>query len=80
MAGNRESFLLPSTPSPTHDGQVWFTSSGTNVLIRYSPDKASYTFFRLPLPESGPFGLALNSAGKLWFTAGVGSPPTMWVR
>jgi hypothetical protein len=30
------------------------------------------TFFQLPLPYSGLFGLAADAAGRLWFTAGGG--------
>jgi len=56
----------------TPDGDIWFTSSGANALVRYSPDSASYTFFQLPLPGSNPFGLTLDAAGKLWLTAGGG--------
>jgi streptogramin lyase len=56
----------------TPDGDVWFTSSGANALVRYSPEKSSFTFFQLPLPNSGLFGLTLDAAGRLWFTAGGG--------
>jgi virginiamycin B lyase len=56
----------------TPAGNVWFTSSGTNALVRYSPKKAAFTFFQLPLPYSGLFGLAADAAGRLWFTAGGG--------
>jgi virginiamycin B lyase len=55
------------------NGDVWFTSSGANALVRYSPDDGTYTFFQLPVPGSVPFGLALASADTLWFTAG-GNP------
>lgn len=54
------------------DGTIWFTSSGANALIRYSPATATFTFFRLSLPGSNPFGLAHDRAGNLWFTAGGG--------
>ena len=56
----------------TPDGNVWFTSSGTNSLVRYSPKNATFTFFQIPLPYSGLFGLAADAAGRLWFTAGGG--------
>jgi virginiamycin B lyase len=56
----------------TPDGAIWFTSSGANALVRYSPSIANYTFFQLPLAGSDPFGLALDATGKLWFTAGGG--------
>ncbi len=57
------------------DGTVWFTSSGANALIRYSPSTATFTFFRLSLPGSNPFGLARDRANNLWFTAGGGQQP-----
>ena len=74
-------FTVPATfggPEDLHgivitpDGDIWFTSSGANALVRYSPGRANYTFFQLPLPGSGPFGLTLDAAGKLWLTAGGG--------
>jgi virginiamycin B lyase len=52
---------------------IWFTSSGANALVRYSPDDDAFTFFQLPVPASIPFGLALTPTGALWFTAG-GNP------
>ena len=55
------------------NGDIWFTSSGANALVRYSPDDGAFTFLRLPVPGSIPFGLALGSANTLWFTAG-GNP------
>jgi virginiamycin B lyase len=55
------------------NGDIWFTSSGANALVRYSPDDGAFTFFQLPVPGSIPFGLVLASTGTLWFTAG-GNP------
>ena len=43
---------------------------GVNMLVRYAPAKHALTFFQLPLPASAPFGLTLDPAGILWFTAG----------
>src|SRR6266568_4115001 len=53
----------------THDGNVWFVNNSAGMLVRYAPGEAPYTFFQLALPSSGPFGLTLDAAGKLWFTA-----------
>ncbi len=55
------------------NGDIWFTSSGANALVRYSPDDSTFTFFRLSVPGCIPFGLALASTNTLWFTAG-GNP------
>lgn len=51
-----------------HNGDVWFVNNGANALVRYSPKDSTYTFFQLSLPSSAPYGLALDRAGKLWFT------------
>jgi len=53
-----------------HKDMIWFVDVGSHTLIRYAPGKHSLTFFQLSLPSSAPFGLTLDPAGKLWFTAG----------
>ncbi len=52
-----------------YDGAVWFVNNGADALVRYSSKDTSYTFFQLSLPSSAPYGLTLDSAGRLWFTA-----------
>ena len=79
--GNVTELPVPTTlgnPEDLHSivvakGAIWFTSSGANALVRYSPKDGIFTFFRLPVPGSIPFGLALGPANALWFTAG-GNP------
>ena len=56
-----------------HQEQIWFVDVGTNTLVRYAPGQQSLTFFRLSLPGRAPFGLTLDPAGRLWFTAGGSS-------
>lgn len=56
-----------------HGSNIWFVDVGANMLVRYSSGKQTLTFFHLSLPTSAPFGLTLDSAGKLWFTAGGSS-------
>ena len=48
---------------------AWFVDVGADTLVRYLPGKRSLTFFQLSLPSGAPFGLTLDPAGKLWFTA-----------
>lgn len=55
------------------DDALWFTSTGANALIRYTPATRQFTFYALASPSSVPFGLALAQNGGLWFTAD-GSP------
>jgi virginiamycin B lyase len=49
---------------------IWFVDVGSDTLVHYAPGKYSLTFFQLSLPSSAPFGLTLDPAGKIWFTAG----------
>jgi streptogramin lyase len=53
----------------TRDGALWFTSTGANALIRYTPTTGQFSFYQLAAPSSVPFGLALAPDGALWFTA-----------
>ncbi len=53
----------------TRDGSVWFACSGANALVRYRPSSRDFAFFQLSTPASIPYGLAQDSAGRLWFTA-----------
>lgn len=51
------------------DGALWFPSAGANALVRYVPSSGAYTFYTLTQGESIPYGLTLDGAGNLWFTA-----------
>ncbi len=54
------------------DGDVWFPVTSANVLVRYAPGTATFTFYPLPVPASVPYGLALDaSTDAVWFTASV---------
>ena len=56
-----------------HQDTIWFVDVGANMLVGYAPGKQTLTFFQLSLPSSAPFGLTLDPAGRLWFTAGGSS-------
>lgn len=61
----------------TPNGDVWFAVASANSLVRYVPQTRAFTFFTLSIPASIPYGLALDSAGNLWFTADA--TPTNYV-
>jgi virginiamycin B lyase len=52
-----------------HNGDVWFASSGANAVVRFAPQTGVFTFFQLRVTSSVPYGLALDGAGNVWFTA-----------
>jgi virginiamycin B lyase len=64
--GNPSTLYAVATAS---NGDVWFASAGANALIRYTPQSHAFRFFVLPTPASVPYGIAFDSAGKLWFSA-----------
>jgi virginiamycin B lyase len=64
--GNPSTLYAVATAS---NGDVWFASAGANALIRYTPQSQAFRFFVLPTPASVPYGVAFDSAGKLWFSA-----------
>ncbi len=61
----------------TSGGEVWFASAGSNALVRYTPPTRAFTFYTLAIPQSTPFGLALDPHGELWFTSSAS--PTNYV-
>ncbi|MGH2516022.1 MAG: hypothetical protein ACRDHP_10245, partial [Ktedonobacterales bacterium] len=61
----------------TPNGDVWFAVASANALVRYVPRTGAFAFFTLAIPASVPYGLSLDSAGNLWFTAD--STPTNYV-
>ncbi len=56
-----------------HQDTIWFVDVGINTLVQYIPGQQTMTFFQLSRQDNPPYGLALDPAGKLWFTFG-GSP------
>ncbi len=56
-----------------HQENIWFVDVGANTIVQYVPAKRALAFFQLSLPSSAPFGLTLDAAGRVWFTAGGSS-------
>ena len=54
-------------------GDAWFVEQNANYIGHFDKRQQTMTFFRLSLPSSAPFGLTLDPAGSLWFTAGGSS-------
>lgn len=53
----------------TRDGSLWFPSAGADSLVHYTPSTGAYVFWQLSQSQSIPYGLVLDHAGNLWFTA-----------
>ncbi len=55
------------------NGDVWFASAGANAIVRYQPAKNTFDFYQLATAQSIPYGLDLDAAGRVWFSADAGS-------
>lgn len=53
----------------TRGADLWFTSTGANALVRYTPAMKQFSFYQLATPTSTPFGLTAGPDRGLWFTA-----------
>ena len=67
--------LYAMTVAP--NGDVWFATASANALVRYTPQTGAFAFYTLSIPASIPYGLMLDRAGNLWFTADA--TPTNYV-
>lgn len=71
-------FILPAGSAPTGiafdraDGlsRIWFTLSGSGrtgqLVLKSTGDQVSLGQFRLPSPQSGPTGIAVDAQGHVW--------------
>ncbi len=66
VLGDPESLYAVAAAS---NGDAWFDSAGANSIVRFSPQTGAFTFYRLPIPSSVPYGIALDGSGKAWFAA-----------
>jgi virginiamycin B lyase len=55
------------------NGDVWFASAGANAIVRYRPSANNFLFYQLATTQSIPYGLDLDTAGHIWFSADGGS-------
>ena len=51
-----------------NDNGVWATIANKNVLVRYDQDTKEFDVHKLPTKDSGPFAVAIDESGKVWFT------------
>jgi virginiamycin B lyase len=77
-SGAIQEFTVPATFSTTpnvydlavtHDGTVWVAAMGQNAIARFVPAIKTFTLYTLPDANSLPYGLVLDDAGRVWFTA-----------
>jgi len=53
----------PHTPIFDHQGILWFTVQGGNMVGRLIPQTGEVTLVASPTPKSRPYGMGVNSQG-----------------
>src|SRR5262245_30024994 len=70
---NIREWVVPSLGSRPHDplaaadGSIWWTGQWASVLGRLDPKTGAMKEFPLKTPQTGPHGLAEDTAGNVWY-------------
>jgi virginiamycin B lyase len=60
-------------------GNLWFTYIGNNAIGKFIPANGHYILYQIPIPDSGPFGLAFSRQGTIVFTESAASANSIGV-
>lgn len=52
----------------THGDDIWITDSNNNSIWRFDIPTGLFTQFPLSAPSAGPFDIAVDAVGTVWFT------------
>ncbi len=50
------------------DDNIWITLLEKNRILKYHPNTDKFEEFVIPTDNSGPFALAMNASGDIWFS------------
>jgi virginiamycin B lyase len=59
--------IVPQGITSGPDGNIWFTESLRNAVVRLTPSGV-FTFFEIPTPGANPHGITVGPDRALWFT------------
>lgn len=51
----------------THDDAVWYTDYNMGYIGRYDPESGEFQEWKAPSEQSGPYAMAADSLGRVWF-------------
>jgi virginiamycin B lyase len=51
----------------TGDDVVWYTDYSQGYIGRYNPETAEFTEWKTPSEKSGPYAMATDKLGRVWF-------------
>ena len=51
----------------THDDAVWYTDYNQGYIGRYDPHSGEVREWKTPAEQSGPYAMAADSLGRVWF-------------
>jgi len=53
---------------PDFDNNIWAALVDKNMLLKYEQDTGNFVQYPIPTVSAGPFALARDSLGNIWFT------------
>jgi copper transport protein len=53
---------------PDFDNNIWVSLVDKNMLLKYEQDTGNFEEYAIPTVAAGPFALARDSLGDIWFT------------
>jgi streptogramin lyase len=62
----------PMSMTSGPDGNVWFTSSASNVISAINPTTGAISEFTIPTANADPCGITAGPDGNLWFVESAG--------
>ena len=51
----------------THDDIIWYTDYSQGYIGRYNPETGEFKEWKTPSGESGPYAMAVDFLGRVWF-------------
>jgi len=53
---------------PDFDNNIWVSLVDKNMILKYEEDSGNFKEYSIPTEAAGPFALARDSVGDIWFT------------
>lgn len=69
--GNAHQLKSPASLIEGPDGKLWTADSGNGTLVSFDTASGTYASYTVGSPGAGPFAIAFDSAGNIWFANGA---------
>ncbi len=69
-SGAEHTLQSPTNIVRASDGTLWTGDSSNGNLVAFNPSSGTYTSYNVDPSDSGPYGVALDASGNVWFADG----------